>query len=249
MRTTNSSQANYFICPYGVGFTLVEMAISLTIIAILITGALTLTSGLSSAKQIALTRTLLEETQEAILAFALTHKRLPCPAELSATDPTQQGVESFDSSTSACRTQRGFLPWKSLGLNGTDAWDKRVMYLASRNFTNTAQIRLSDEGQISVLEHCSTADKPIVQETTVAFAVWSLGPNMHFGIDRTGNKVAALSPGDADEACNQPTPDTSHIRHVVYNPTRANGFDDIVSWTSRYTLFARLLAAGLPPTP
>ena len=115
------------------GFSLIEVAIVMVIVAILLT-----TIGLPLAAQVEArrrdeTQRMLEEAKDAVLGFAVANSRFPCPATASS-----GGQESFcpagsptgpcsGSETTVVQTHgncsnfyNGFLPSSALGLSGLD---------------------------------------------------------------------------------------------------------------------------------
>src|SRR5665647_1963875 len=111
------------------GFTLVEMAVVLVIIG-LITAAL-LVPLQAQRQQVDLTQTenTLAIAQKALLGFAQSQGRLPCPATA-----TSSGAEAPLGGTT-CTQPVGFLPAATLGIQPTDsqgfaldAWNNRIRY-------------------------------------------------------------------------------------------------------------------------
>lgn len=97
------------------GFSLVELALGLVIVATLLAGLLVPLASQVEQRRWDETRRLLEEAREALLAFAAVNARLPCPA----TDASN-GAEAPPGG-GACSVQAGFLPAATLGLSGVDA--------------------------------------------------------------------------------------------------------------------------------
>jgi prepilin-type N-terminal cleavage/methylation domain-containing protein len=150
------------------GFNLVEVAIALVILALALGGLISAFAPRLALRGFTTTQAQLVEVNEAVLAFAATNRRLPCPATL-----TSGGLESFCTlPTGACAVavppnapaavissrgrcsaaaNTGFLPAATLGLtnqatNGTvvDAWAGALQYVVpviantTRNATPTA---------------------------------------------------------------------------------------------------------------
>ncbi len=97
------------------GFSLVEIAVVLVIIAILATAV-----GVPLASQLETQRTIdtqrqLELAREAVYGFAMANGRLPCPAVTAAATAVESPVGG-----GACTQARGFLPATTLGLTGLD---------------------------------------------------------------------------------------------------------------------------------
>src|SRR3989441_3690608 len=63
------------------GFSLVELAVALAIIALLIAGALIPLSTQMDVRNVADTRRSMESMRDAIIGFAQANGRLPCPAD------------------------------------------------------------------------------------------------------------------------------------------------------------------------
>ena len=111
------------------GFSLVELAIVLVIVALLTSGLLLGISAQRNAAENIDAQRQMETIREALTGFALTRGRLPCPAQpgLANTD-ANAGIEN-------CAQQHGVLPWVTLGLPETDPWGNRFTYFASSKFT------------------------------------------------------------------------------------------------------------------
>lgn len=105
------------------GFSLIELALGLLIVATLLAGLLVPLAAQVEQRRWDETRRQLEDAREALLAFAAVNGRLPCPAS-----DTSNGTEQFASGSPAgspadgkCATQAGFLPAVTLGLSGVDS--------------------------------------------------------------------------------------------------------------------------------
>jgi prepilin-type N-terminal cleavage/methylation domain-containing protein len=101
------------------GFSLVELAIGLVIVATLLSTLLIPLARQIEQRRTAETQRLLSEAREALLTFAAVNRRLPCPATAAS-----NGAEVFDSGGTAangeCAFEAGFLPAATLGLSGVD---------------------------------------------------------------------------------------------------------------------------------
>ncbi|MGZ8256366.1 MAG: type II secretion system protein, partial [Gallionella sp.] len=76
--------------PKTLGFTLIEMAMVLMIVALVLGGMLPVISGQIEQQRTNETRKQLAEIREALLGFVVTNNRLPCPA----TGALNTGVEA-----------------------------------------------------------------------------------------------------------------------------------------------------------
>lgn len=224
------------------GFTLTELAVVLVIVALLIGGMLLPLTAQDNIRRVQETQATLDRARDALIGFATTHDRLPCPAKDAAT-----GTED-------CTIATGFLPATMLGIapvdgNGyaLDAWNQRIRYaVTSANggvFTtvngmrNTTLTALAPNLRVSASAAAGATD---LTATAVA-VIWSIGGN---GSDLTRGGVGA----DEQENPNPNSatyPDPTADRFVSHEPTPT--FDDIVVWLSPNILFNRMIAAGRLP--
>jgi len=131
------------------GFSLVELAVSLAIIALLLAGALIPLSTQVDVRNSNDTQRSMESIRDAIYGFAQANGRLPCPANggtpAGTVDTTTwpvpitgiaAGAEQWDPSNNRCYTVFGVLPWATLGVAETDAWGRRLSYRVSSVFAD-----------------------------------------------------------------------------------------------------------------
>ena len=258
------------------GFSLVEIAVVLVIIAILATAiGVPLASQLDQQKTKD-TEKQLELVKEAIYGFAMANGRLPCPASA-----TSNGAEAFAGddgpAVGDCSSTSDWVPAATLGLSPVDssgyfvdAWGltaNRVRYAVSKvNYTTGAPTGcpstltypltktdgikgatmgcLSDpNAAVNLLTVVTTTINnvpagctPSNLTTKAPFVIFSLGKNGTTG--GTG----------ADEAQNVTKDATTFVsRAPTASDNCAGEFDDIVTWGSLNTLFARMVQAGKLP--
>lgn len=245
------------------GFTLVELAIVLVIVALL-SGGLMMTLS-AQQENIASTETKrrLDDIREALLGYVAANGRLPCPAV-----PSTTGVESPVGGGACTNPRDGLLPGVTLGLTPTDqngyvldGWGNPIRYAVTAYsdaafcpngcFTTANGVRAAWTGSIALtlkpdLHVCNTAANiqtpgqltatcaPNTELTTTAVAViHSRGAN--------GSRASA----SVDELANG-NDDRLFISHTP-TPPGANEFDDLVTWISPNILYSRLIAAGRLP--
>ncbi|MCP5266297.1 MAG: type II secretion system protein [Burkholderiaceae bacterium] len=109
------------------GFSLIEIAIGLVILGLATVGLIATLSEQAEQRRIVDTRRALDDARDALLAFAGTNGRLPCPA--TAATNGQESIASNVGGIVTCSVQDGFLPAVTLGLPGveptgllTDGW-------------------------------------------------------------------------------------------------------------------------------
>jgi type II secretory pathway pseudopilin PulG len=213
----------------------------------------------------------LELIKEAIYGFAMANGRLPCPASAasagresfcSADSPAACGTELVVySANGRCFASDGFVPSATLGLAPVDAngfmldgWAdgsavRRLRYAAASKTVATitnvltrsdgiksATMATSVTGTADYLYLCApglaavpTTNCGTAQELTrlAPFVIYSLGKD--------------VSNTSSDSANNQ----NNDI--VFTSGGQTAGFDDIVTWGSLNTLFARMVQAGKLP--
>lgn len=223
------------------GFSLVELAIVLVIVALLTSGLLLGISAQRNAAENIDAQRQLETIREALTGFALTRGRLPCPAvaNLANTD-VNAGLEN-------CAQQHGVLPWVTLGLAETDPWGNRFTYFASSKFTavlaagtqasftlltgdppdnaGTANIKASSGSAGNV-----ASDLPAV---VVSHGSRGAGAWQPSGTQFAGAAGDELENADAD------------LTFIAGQPS--NNFDDLLTWVVPSILKSKMVAAGRLP--
>ncbi|MCX7173914.1 MAG: prepilin-type cleavage/methylation domain-containing protein [Proteobacteria bacterium] len=146
------------------GFSLMELAVVLVIVALLLGGLLVPLGTQRDVEFMRATEKSLADIREALIGFAAVNGRLPCPAQATiASGAANAGIEATMVSsgitycacaaaastgvaaigTTACvapaaqasgDTVGGVLPWATLGLLETDAWGNRYTYRVSNLF-------------------------------------------------------------------------------------------------------------------
>jgi prepilin-type N-terminal cleavage/methylation domain-containing protein len=158
------------------GFTLTEIAIAFTIVALLIAGFMYTLAAQTAQRERSDTLRSLEEARELLIAFAIVNGRLPCPAAPPPIFPFNAGGTGIESPVGGACTDAftGFLPARAIGFQpadangyGLDAWNNPIRYAVSRdsdpaagqnwNFTTLGMMKASG---ISVMPQdliiCST---------------------------------------------------------------------------------------------
>lgn len=111
------------------GFTLIEIAIVLVIVGLLLGGLLMPLATQVETQRRVETEKALKEINEAIIGFAMTNGRLPCPANPGTpTGTATAGVERAATATTCTGGIQGVVPWVTLGVSELDAWGRRFTY-------------------------------------------------------------------------------------------------------------------------
>ena len=213
------------------GFTLVEMAVVLAIVALLLGGLLPTISSQIEQQRRSEVRKQMDEIQQALMGYAIVNGRLPCPAKATiATGSPSAGM--FDCTLSPLT---GVVPWATLGTSETDAWGRRFTYTVSSTFATSSFI-LTSTGTLTVKN--AAAGINIASNIPAVFV--SHGTNGLGAYTSQGTPIAASS--DPDEADNS-NGGTTFVSHYFVQ----NGFDDLVVWISPNVLMNRMVAAGKLP--
>jgi len=213
------------------GFTLLEMAVVMVVLGLLIGGSLIPLSIQMEKKDRDSTGRQLEDMREALIGFALSNGRLPCP------DVDGDGVGD---GAVTCSNAEGDFPWVDMGLGQIDAWGQAFTYRVSSNFADAS------DGT-----GCSASTPGI------SFSLCSTG-NITVLDGAGGNPVALLLPAivishgknwattsSADEAEN--TDGDSVFIDRIYSSNSASTFDDLLIWVPPHVLKSKMVSAALLP--
>ncbi len=241
------------------GFTLVELTIVLIIVGLLVGGMTVALSSLQDSANIKETQRRIALAHEALLGFAASNGRLPCPAAA----PNAGGSESPSTGTGACTAALdGFLPGTTLGLSPSDeqgyfldAWGNRIRYMVFNGaildiyaVSHTNVFTTAGKMKQLGLETLATNPSPnprkllyVCDPTTGSIAAADCGTARTL----TDNAVAIIySMGknggvaaSGDEAANT-------NGDIVFVNMASQSFDDIVTWLSPNVLYNRMIAAG-----
>lgn len=238
------------------GFSLVEMAIVLAIVALLLAGLLPTLSSQIEQQRRNETRRQLDEIHQALLGYAVSNGHLPCPAKSFA-----DGTE--DRQAGLCVKRNGFLPWAQLGVSKTDGWGRIFLYSASNTFTNalpSSLFTLSSSRDITIkTRNLAGALVNLSNSNDIPAVVLSTGPNGIFGTTDSGTQIpSAPSSGTTnvdDQSGNVAgtvggaAAGTTFVSRDPAGPANSTdaAFDDLMVWISPNILFNRMVTASKLP--
>jgi len=243
------------------GFTLLETAVVSAIILLLLGGVMMPVMQYVEVRKIRQTQASLDNIQQTLLHYAVTHGRFPCPAQpnLSTGIHADAGLEQYAEhdptllADDECSVVQGVLPWRELGVVERDAWGRRFTYRISPDYA-----KFADDGgcgeQFSLVWfslctdarneiHTSSINgKPVA--TDVVAVVVSHGANGYGGYTSTGKRIATTN-ASADEIENQGSGgnDRFFVQHAYHPDT----FDDLLTWVAKPQLIARMVNAQKLP--
>ncbi len=213
------------------GFSLVEMAIVMVVIGTLLGGLIIPLSTQQDTARRRETGVLLQDIQEALLGFAATNGRLPCPATSSS-----NGLSAPNSATTACTSNHGFVPGRTLGLTSAtdsnnrplDRWSNPIRYsltaAAGGAYSNNITLGLVPDFQICTENTCAA---PIADN--VVAVIFSQGSD---GASTTSPDQLENTDGDAQ-----------FVRRTLSEAAGAE-FDDEIIWLSPNVLALQLVRSG-----
>lgn len=243
------------------GFSLVELAVVLAIVALVLGGAMMTLAAQQDARKFAETQQQLEQARELLLAFATTFKRLPCPATAAAAS----GDEAPSGGGTCSSYYGGFLPGKAIGYQpvdaagyALDAWGNRIRYAVSSLTWSSAggftKAHVAGNAAVQWSLGNTPADLAICRNTpaAAASAVCDAGTSL-----ASGNIVVALVFSVGKNGASGGT-GANEARNLdgnalfVSRPPDPSGFtfgefDDQMVWIPVSVLYARMLAAGVLP--
>ncbi|NDP40262.1 MAG: type II secretion system protein [Rhodoferax sp.] len=223
----------------ALGFTLVEMAVVITLIAIAMTLGLRLLQATQESAAWSETRLKQERIKVALVSFLRTNGRLPCPNSVAPWD----GAEDTPCLVNA---GRGIVPWQAVGLSVGDAqdgWGNFFTYrvanrtpITSSNWTLTAgataftiseltapltTFTLQERDAVGVLG-AAVVPSPVTM-------LISHGKNGSGARTLRGTLIAA--PTGADELANAGVASTAFVSRAPTDVAAAAGgiFDDVVA--------------------
>jgi prepilin-type N-terminal cleavage/methylation domain-containing protein len=255
------------------GFTLLELALTLAIVATLTGAILVPFVAQVSQRNVASTERILEDAKESLIGYASAAGRLPCPATA-----TSNGAEAFSASPAGdavngrCAVFVGFLPAVTLGFTpidsqgfAIDAWgstQNRIRYAVwdgnvPSGGTNTFPFTKKDGMRSATPGSMVAADMFFVCSTGAGV---NAGTNCGSAVTLTRNAPvviwsaganAATGGTGTDEAQNPNPNGGTADRIFVSRPSTSTGsggeFDDIVTWISVGNLISRMVLAGTLP--
>jgi prepilin-type N-terminal cleavage/methylation domain-containing protein len=237
------------------GFSLIELTIALAILSVLLAAVATTVVRQVEQRRVSEADRQLELIREALIGYAIAHRRLPRPA-ISANDGRERATD--------CATEvecTGFIAWAALGMPQLDPWGKIYRYTVTRELANaTSTITIGSVGRKEVYASSAQTNATGDVATNVAAVVWSHGAR-HYGTSDSGTTVANTSTTNRDEQANntatfasggagqrlvarQPT---DNVAYADRNGQVVGEFDDRLVWLATPSLIAKMVQAGRIP--
>lgn len=201
-----------------------EMAIVLIIFGLFLSATLVPLSAQRDLSDYRTARSDLEQIQEALYGYVITHKFLPCP--------DTDGDGAMNSPCTGGSSIQGNIPWVDLGVSRADPWGHAYQYRVDQLFTTT--FTLSANPNTLVVRDSSVGNKVANGVPAVIYSSGKNGgiqPPSASSPDELENTAVASSKFDNNFVSHDPTPD----------------FDDVVVWLSTSVMFNRMVSAQVLP--
>lgn len=253
---------------FETGFSLIELAIVLVVVALLVGGLLVPLTMQVEQQKIRETNKAMEEIKEALVGYALSHVAVDGKPYLPCPDTDGDGLEDARGVTGACPSLEGRVPRATLGTARTDGWGRQFRYRVVPSFSNnqTGFALTTTTADLKVCTSSASCGTSIVANALPAIIV-SHGKNGYGARGDQGNVVAVPAAVSTDEMENingrnnpvagSSNPDTADSaaasrldfvsRVQTESGTVPGEFDDLVTWLSPNILFNRMVAAGRLP--
>ena len=255
------------------GFSLVELAVVMAIVALLLGGLMYTLSAQVEQRNFEDTRRRLEQARELVLGFAIVNGRLPCPATA-----VSSGDESPAGGGTCTTGYAGWLPARTIGYQQTDsvgyaidAWGNRIRYavsIATPFNTAAPQVcRPVNAATAPVTPHFTHKDNlrgngidcqpndllicksgaGIMPTTCGGGANQIMSTSLVVAIIFSTGKNGAQAPCATciDEIANLDG-NATFVSHAP-TPISGNEFDDQFTWITVGELYGRLISAGVLP--
>lgn len=225
------------------GFSLVELAVVLVILGFVLAALLLPLQAQRENTFRAQTDSQLEIAKKALIGFAQTNGRLPCPATAAS-----GGLEA-PVGGGTCTNQLGYLPAAILGLQPTnedglaiDGWNNPIFYGVTQANTPGGAVTpdFTTVNEMNVVGIANLAPDLVVCPQAVNCPATYLIDNAVAVIYSLGPTGALASQGaDEDENPTAPGADTQFV-----SQSATSTFDHLVVWISPYVLYNAMIQAG-----
>jgi prepilin-type N-terminal cleavage/methylation domain-containing protein len=246
------------------GFSLVELSVVISIIAIIISGALTIATKKSESDKLDETEYKISQIQNSIHNFIIDNERLPCTAngELR-TDNTNFAKEeanpTLNSGHGQCSQSNfsngnifyGIVPTRTLGLNDDmllDGWGNRLSYIIDANFAHNETTNPSCNGGVAINEdvcfrhnengsiNIIHSNTPLINKSNGAvYAIISHGKNGSGAYSNAGTRI--ISSNDEDEQENAGD-DEGSFDGILAQKDKTQTYDDIVIYKRKWSILS-----------
>jgi prepilin-type N-terminal cleavage/methylation domain-containing protein len=251
------------------GFTLVELAVVVAIVALLLGTLMYTLSAQTDQRNFEETRRRLDSAHDLLLAYAIANGRLPCPATATSNGYEDPVGGATCTIFSAAAKYSGWLPAVTIGFQqvdssgyAIDAWGNRIRYAVS--FTNTGcattppanTLLFTNASNLKTYGISCQPNDLVVCKSATGTTPSSCGPATNSLTNQQLVVAVVLSMGKngaiACSTCTDQNENTDgdpvFIYHTLTPAGATNGeFDDQMVWIPVGELYSRLIGAGVLP--
>ena len=229
------------------GFTLIEMSIVLIVVSLILAGVLKTVGVQRQQLKRDETRQQLETIREALIGFALTNGRLPCPDSVG-----DDGLEDFNGGASGpapqvCSNDEGWLPHVDIGIGNSDVWGNRFHYRVTGSPVGGAANSFTDDPLAPAQSSFGVADDGnIIMDDEGGNSIAVRVPAVIISFGENGRVQAACGAGLSARELENCDDDVDFV-DSFYSDVAGQEYDDLVIWIPLTILKARMIEAALLP--
>jgi prepilin-type N-terminal cleavage/methylation domain-containing protein len=252
------------------GFTLTEMAVVLVIVALLIGGAMATVSLQVETRNNDETMRRLNAAADAIIAYGIVNKRLPCPAI-----STSSGVEAPYGGGTCTNNFDGFLPAQTIGFTpvdsssfAVDVWGNRIRYAVASAVTGCTGTPTNPHFTSSSLKANGLSCRPndlevwngfeaCIASTAANIATCTTGSRTvtrvasaqttAFVVYSTGKNGAITASHGTDETANTNGDKVFVYRTPSDSASPLGAYDDVMVIVPASVVYSKFVTAGVLP--
>lgn len=230
------------------GFSLTEMAIVISVMAVILISFFSLISDLNISTTASDNETRMDEVATAINSFYLKNGYIPCPAARNtATNQAQFGIstdctaaanagETVDTGAGSNVVRIGAVPVRTLGLSDLQGFDKygdKISYAIVKNLginKTSYDTSTATSAAISIVDRSNNSlTSNIVGTDFIAYTIISHGLNGRGSYNNVGVQAVACGASTDAENCN----DDNIFLESLKDP---NNYDDSIRWQTQHQL-------------
>ncbi len=233
-----------------IGFTLLEMSITILILSIILIGTISFQVFTDEKSKENITIDKIRRIELAIREYSLKNEKLPCPANITLAETSSSYGEELrsdgecwvsDSKFSSNNLIYGSVPTKTLGLTNdyaVDAWNNKISYVISKGYGDN-KIHLAGDSQTLRIENVSAAEVA----NNAVYVLVSGGKNKN-GVFRESGTQAENNLGLTDSK----NAFSDGFSQIFVKDINTNSFDDIVVFKTKDALVFKEDLETLPCT-
>jgi prepilin-type N-terminal cleavage/methylation domain-containing protein len=242
------------------GFSLLELAIVLFVLALMLGGLLMPLASRLEVEERKQTEDRLVEIREVIYGYALQNGRLPCSdcednsgncGSATANDGMEDRITA--GANLVCASEVGNLPWVTLGVQGVDSWNRLFTYRVDGDFADGPGESPATPGSGTCTQNLSVSFT-LCDGGDITVKDGDAGSNVATGIaaiivshGRNGGQTPST---DEEENYDDSSNANDALKTFVdkdYSQQAGAEYDDLLIWISPHVLRNRMLQAGLLP--